>query len=70
MKQKIPVICNIISIILLAEFVIKTLMDYARYSPAESSAPFSAWILANAILFVLPAVVVFLIGPVVKKKRQ
>ena len=32
MKQKVPMICNIVSLILLIVFVIKSIVDYTQYS--------------------------------------
>lgn len=61
-------ICNLISVILVACFFVNTLIDYTRYSIADS-APFSLTIILNAIVFLLPAVIVFIVGIVLKKKR-
>lgn len=60
-------ICNLISVILVASFFVNTLIDYTHYSIADS-APFSLTIILNVIVFLLPAVIVFIVGIVLKKK--
>ncbi len=62
--------CNIISIVLLICFVVNTIIDYMRYSSALNSAPFRVWILVNAVYFILPAIIVFIVGVVVKRKNK
>lgn len=49
MKQKVPMICNIVSLILLIVFVIKSIVDYTQYSTSLNSAPFYLWVLVNAL---------------------
>ncbi|MDO4800196.1 MAG: hypothetical protein Q4A52_06755 [Bacillota bacterium] len=68
MKKNMPKVCNIFSVVLVIAFFVKSLMDYGKYSPIENSAPFSAWVLTNAIGFLVPALAVFLLGRIVKKK--
>ena len=58
MKQKVPMICNIVSLILLIVFVIKSIVDYTQYSTS-----------LNALFLVIPAIILFVIGFVVKKKQ-
>ena len=69
MKQKVPMICNIVSLILLIVFVIKSIVDYTQYSTSLNSAPFYLWVLVNALFLVIPAIILFVIGFVVKKKQ-
>ena len=40
MKNSIPKICNIMSVVLAAAFVIKSIFDYTRYSATLNSASF------------------------------
>ena len=70
MKKKLPVICNIVSAALVIAFVIKCIIDYKQYLLSFGSAPFSVWIFMNAIYLLLPAVIVFAVGLIAKKKRQ
>lgn len=69
MKQKVPMICNIVSLILLIVFVIKSIVDYTQYLTSLNSAPFYLWVLVNALFLVIPAIILFVIGFVVKKKQ-
>ena len=62
MKQKVPMICNIVSLILLIVFVIKSIVDYTQYSTSLNSAPFYLWVLVNALFLVIPAIILFVIG--------
>lgn len=68
MKKNMPVICNLLSVVLLTAFLVKSIADYGKYSPVENSAPFSTWLLANALYFIIPAIVVFILGMMIKKK--
>lgn len=68
MKKKVPMVCNIVSVILMIAFVIKSIVDYTQYSTTLNSAPFSVWVLVNALYMVIPAIVVFVIGFIVKKQ--
>jgi len=69
MKKKVPMICNIVSSVLIIAFVIKSIVDYTQYSTSLNSAPFSVWVLVNVLYLVIPAIVVFIIGFIVKKKQ-
>lgn len=68
-KKNIPKICNIVSAILAAAFVIKSIADYTHYSNVLNSAPFYVWVLANAVYLIIPAIVVLVIGISAKKKQ-
>ena len=67
-KQNIPKICNILSAIFAAAFVIKSVVDYSHYSDTLNSAPFYVWELVNALYLIIPAIVVLVIGIVVRGK--
>lgn len=68
-KTMLIKICNLISAILVACFFVNTLIDYTRYSIADS-APFSLTIMLNALIFLLPAVIIFIVGIVLKRKKN
>ena len=70
MKQKVPMICNIVSLILLIVFVIKSIVDYTQYSTSLNSAPFYLWVLVNALFLVIPAIILFVIGFVVRRNSK
>lgn len=69
MKNKVPTLCNGVSIILLIAFIIKSIADYSQYSSSLNSAPFSLWMLVNALFFDVPAIIMFVIGVIIKKKQ-
>lgn len=69
MKKKLPMTCNVLSAFLVITFVINTIVDYTQYSAAFTSAPFSLCVLVNALFLVIPAIVVFIIGSIVKKDQ-
>lgn len=70
MKKKLPIVCGIVSAVFVVTFVIKTIVDYTQYSANLNSAPFSVWILVNALYFIIPATIVFVIGCIMKKKQK
>ena len=69
MKKKLPMLSNVISAVLVIVFVIKCLIDYKQYLASYGSAPFSVWIMVNALYFLIPAVIVFGVGFIVKKRQ-
>lgn len=69
MKKRISTVCSVISVILLIAFAVKVIADYTRYTPMLTSAPFYVWILADALLLVLPAIIVFAVGRIIRKKQ-
>ena len=48
--------------------VIKSIVDYNQYSTTLNSAPFYVWILVNALYFIIPAIVMSVIGFIKKKQ--
>lgn len=69
MKKNIPIICNIVSAILVIAFIVKCIVDYFQYDKIVNSAPFSAQMLVNALYFIIPAIIVFVVCIIVKKKQ-
>ena len=63
-------LCYGLSALLAFAFIISTMIDYSRYNRTLNSAPFYIWIVVNAIYFLLPAVIAFIIGVALKKKQQ
>lgn len=68
MKKNITIISNLLSAVLLIALLAKSIADYGKYSPVENLASFSIWLLANALYFIVPAIVVFILGMIIKKK--
>jgi len=69
MKKYIPMICNIISALLVITFIVKSIVDYFQYDKIVNSAPFFAQVLVNALYLIIPAIIVVIVGIIVKKKQ-
>lgn len=61
---------NILSTILVVCFLVKTIIDYTQYSSTVNSAPFYIWILVNALYFIVPSIILFIVGIVIKKRTN
>ncbi len=70
MKKKVPMICNIVSVVLVIAFIVKNVVDYSKYTSTLNSAPFYVWILANALYLIIPAIILFAVGAIIKKNQQ
>ena len=68
-KAAIIKLCYIASIVLVILFFIKNIIDYSTYTTTLNSAPFSVWIAVNALYFLVPAILVWLVGGMIKKKQ-
>ncbi len=70
MKKKINLtkLFNVLGIILVICFFVNTIIDYTRYLNTLNSAPFYVWILVNALFFIVPSIISFIAGDVIKKK--
>ena len=68
MKKTIIKLCKIVPIVLLGCFVVSVVTGYARYSSTLNSAPFSVWVLVDALYLVAPSLILFVIGIVLEKK--
>ena len=69
MKKKVPMICNIVSVVLVIAFIVKNIVDYSKYTSTLNSAPFYVWILANALYLIIPAIILFAVGAIIKKNQ-
>lgn len=69
MKKKVPMICNIVSVVLVIAFIVKNVVDYSKYTSTLNSAPFYIWILANALYLIIPAIILFAVGAIIKKNQ-
>lgn len=63
-------ICYVASLILVLVFVIRVVLDYINYDAMVNSAPFSVFILVEAINFILPALLLFIAGLVIGKLKN
>lgn len=68
--KKIPFFCNVISLLLVIVFFVKTFIKYTQYSATANSAPFYACILLNAFYFILPALILLALGAILNKKNK
>lgn len=66
MKKKLSMVCKIISVVLVILFIVKCNADYYEYINSFNSAPFSLWIEVNALFLIVPAIIVFIIGILVR----
>lgn len=57
-----------VSILLIIAFVIILGVDYFKYDNINNSAPFYVFIITRMIEFIIPSVVIFIIGTMTKKK--
>ena len=65
-KDKFLKICNIVAFIFALSFLLRLARDWNVYNTTLNSAPFSVWVLADAVQYLMPAAFVFLIGRIVK----
>ena len=63
-------VCYTLSILLFLGFIINTIVDYSRYDSTLNSAPFYLWVLVNILCFIVPAIIVLIIGLVIKKMKK
>ena len=63
-------VCYGLSVLLVIGFIINTIIDYGRYNTTLNSAPFYMWVIVNAIYFIVPALISFVVGLIIKKKAK
>ena len=69
MKKKwLYKILFIISALLLTGFFISFGVDIYKYDDYKTSAPLYAYALVRMIEFILPSIIVFIVGMIIKKK--
>lgn len=59
-----------ISILLIFAFAIILGVDYFKYDIHSNSAPFYAFIIVRVIEFIIPSIIVFVIGKIMKRKYE
>lgn len=70
MGKKLPLACNVLSAAQVIAFIVKNIVDYPRYLDSYGSAPFRVWVLVNALYLVVPAIIVFFVGVIIKKRQK
>ncbi len=67
-KQNIYKFLYIISLLLFLSFIIIICIDYYNYNPFETSAPFYAFIVFRIAEFIVPCILILIIGRIIKTK--
>jgi len=63
-------VCYTLSALLFLSFIVNTIIDYNRYNSTLNSAPFYLWIVVNMLCFIAPAIIVLIVGMIIKRKRK
>lgn len=69
-KENIYKFLYCISIFLIIVFAIRLGIDYLKYDTFNNSSPFYVRIIERGIEFILPSVIVFIVGIFCKKKYK
>ncbi len=69
-KENIYKFLYAVSLFLIIVFLIRVGIDYFNYDAFNNSAPFYAFVLERVVEFVLPSVIVFIVGIFWKRKYQ
>lgn len=67
-KENIYKLLYAASIVLIIGFAIILGVDYSKYDNINNSAPFYTFIIVRILEFIVPSIVVFIIGKVLKNK--
>lgn len=67
-KENIYKFLYAVSTFLIIVFTIRLGVDYFKYDNLNNSAPFYTFIITRMIEFIIPSIIVFIIGKVIKKK--
>lgn len=67
-KENIYKFLYAVGIFLIIGFIIRLGVDYFKYNTINNSAPFYTFIIERVVEFILPSVIVFIVGRIMKKK--
>lgn len=67
-KENIYKLLYLISIFLIVGFSIRLGMDYLKYNNTNNSVPFYVFVIKRVIEFILPSIIAFVAGKVMKNK--
>ena len=56
------------SVLMVLVFFIHLAVDRHQYNTTQNSAPFWVWILVDALIWIIPAILAFLAGLIAKKR--
>ena len=69
-KDKLIKICNTVGFIFALSFLLQLLRDWNVYNTTLNSAPFRLWVVTDAVLYLLPAAFIFLIGRILGRHKD
>ena len=69
-KDLISKIMFILSIVLVVCFIIVVIIDYSNYNSLYNSAPFTTFLLAHVFTYLLPSIILAVIGFILRKKAN
>ena len=67
-KENIYKFLYVVSALLILGFAIHTIVDACRYDSVLTSFPFYAFVISNAVIYLVPGVIVFVVGCIMKRK--
>lgn len=67
-KENIYKFLYLISILLIVGAIIRLFVDYIKYDDINNSAPFYILIIERIFEFILPSIILFIVGKIMKKK--
>lgn len=67
-KENIYKLLYTVCIFLIIGFVIRLGADYFKYDHINGSSPFYTFIIERLVEFILPSIIVFVVGRIMKKK--
>jgi len=67
-KENIYKLLYAVAALLVLGFAIHTIVDACRYDSMLTSFPFYAFLLINAVTYLVPSLIVFIVALIVKKK--
>ena len=68
MKNNVCKLLYCVCAVLVLAFIVFLGIDFYYYHPIHSSAPFYAYIIVRGLEFLLPAVIIFIISEVIRRK--
>lgn len=67
-KENIYKLLYVVCIFLIVGFCIRMGIDYLKYDNMNNSAPFYGFAAERIVEFILPSIIAFIIGKIMKKK--
>lgn len=67
-KENIYKFCWFICVWLIVGFFVRMGVDYVKYDSVKNSAPFYVFVIERMVEFVVPCIILFVVGIIAKKK--